>query len=438
MMLKYKIVRRGVSAVSAGILSSLTALGCGVDVPVGADDGDIADIDRVEQAIVGGTADSTHNAVVKIRHAGASCTGALIKPDIVITNAHCIYHDPARDTPRADWGKWAEFPSAAGDATIEVGPSGASPRWVGRAHWVNLVSLAPDGAGHDDIALVGMQTPVPAGVATPMPVATEAVSVSAAADALSVAGWAAFYAGRTDARLRGTLRGPLGACSGLPNMRSGTWTGGTGPYEPGDSGSPVFVSSTNTIIGVMGNAACYGAGFNTTFTTGSAAKPDVRGWLKKYGQASLCSQQGKMSSADGRKRRLMNWWSADRADNFLTTQNGWYGCFNNWMDTVQGYGFNRSEGWLLSTPATGTVPVRLYWSSTTLDNATARDGYFAATSAWQPGPLLGHAYATPGTNRVALYLYYNSERRDYFTTTASTAAPGYYNAGLIGYASTVP
>lgn len=51
--------------------------------------GEIAS-DESDDAIVGGTADYGHPAVVAIRIGSALCTGSLVAPDVVLTARHCV------------------------------------------------------------------------------------------------------------------------------------------------------------------------------------------------------------------------------------------------------------------------------------------------------------------------------------------------------------
>lgn len=423
---------------------------------VGDEEGDEEGVGVASEAILNGSAESIENAVVQISHRRSSgatmlCTGTLIRPDVVLTNGHCI-----GDTPMAARSGWVSLPSASGDITIRVGRVGSAPTFTTSTRWITHPPSAPDGSGHDDVALIGLTTPVPSAHARWLRVASSAPGTTPIAFQSTTVGtaigWGEFYAGRATGRVSGTMTNLSRPCASQANMRIGTWTPGVGPYVGGDSGSPVLVSVPGSnipgpagplVIGVMGNGSCGGAGYLSTMATGSAVKPDIASWLTRAGTRSFCAQRQSMRSADWRHRRLNSWWSQVRLDNIATTQSGYEGCYASWTDVVYSggpYGFYRHEGWVLDASAprpAGVVPLYLYWNSSTLDNATSTAA-MAPSSPWARGPLLGYVWTTSAPDRLALRLWYHPGRQDYLTTTRTTdlSREGYVRVGgtgIIGY-----
>jgi hypothetical protein len=410
-----------------------------------------------------GTPDTATNGVVRIGFNGEGCTGTLIEPDIVLSNGSCFQGGAG---PSSTYGSWTAFPSTTGDATIFVGPDGNSPTYSATAHYISVPPLAPDGVGHDDIAIIGLGAPTPSSVATYLRVATNAPGLSTIPTdptyRMTAMGWGEFFQGRSSNRVSGDMLYAFFSCSsgvggspglglGQDNMRYGVWQNGAGPFVPGDWGSPVLFPSGvggdipgpagRVIGGVMGNSSCGGSGYLATFSTGSAVKPNIGQWLTEKGTRSFCSQTGSMVAPGG--RWLMSWWSPARLDNFATTDDGWYGCYGNWTDVVYSgvaYGFSRNEG-IVADPAlfppSGTVALNLYWNGSTADNATTTTNPGAG---WLFAKTLGYIWTTQGAGRLPLYLWYSSSRQDYLTTTntADYTGAGYVRmggggTGVIGY-----
>jgi hypothetical protein len=409
--------------------------------------------------ILNGTPDTTTNGVVRIAFNGTICTGTLIEPDIVLSQASCF---PNGTGSSSNWGTWTAFPPSTGMATIYAGPSGSSPAYTTTAANISVPPLAPDGVGHDDVALIAIRAPtppIPSSVATRLRVATNAPGLSAIPSdptyRMTAIGWGEFLHGRSDNRVSGDLLNAFQSCSGEDNMRFGSWQNGAGPFVTGDWGSPVLFPSGvggdipgpagRVVGGVMGNSSCGGSGYLATFSTGSAVKPNIAQWLTAKGTRSFCSQTGSMGVIYGPYRYLMSWWSPARLDNFATTDDGWYGCYNDWSDLVYSgvpYAFIRREG-VVADPAnaqpSGTVPLRLYWNGSTTDNATTTDDT-APGEGWVLVKTLGYIWTSGLGGRLPLFLWYSSSRQDYLTTTNALdyTSSGYVRmggtgTGIIGY-----
>ena len=154
-----------------------------------------------ETAVVGGTqADGAELAAIgRVRIGGRDyghevCTATLVAPQLVMTAAHC--RDVERETT---WGG-AEFlvggKAYAVKAEITTGPSGIGYIGAGR-----------------DAALYLLESPVPASVATPIPVRARSLDVSDEGKTFTVVGF-----GRGPGIGKTRTKGPmtLGAVSGNP------------------------------------------------------------------------------------------------------------------------------------------------------------------------------------------------------------------------------
>ncbi|WP_280152059.1 trypsin-like serine protease [Piscinibacter sp. XHJ-5] len=411
--------------------------------------------------LIGGVPDSStpaRNAIVFINSAGAGCTGTLVAPDVVVTSGHCI--PTFGRTPIAN-GRWERMAPGV-SSVVSFGPNPAAPIATAHADWINY-------SGTDDIVLIGLRARVPASVAVPRKIVYDRPADLDAADYLYHSGYGAGSPVRQvgysrEYRPFRSLADPAQADNYF------CFNDIYGSLGPGDSGSPVLWGGPEgAVMGVyQGTATCKTAlehpsapvtgendGAVMTFGKGNTfgTKVNVSQWLKRNVQRSFCSRNGSTASVSdgGAHVKLMNWWSAARADNFATTQAGWAGCFTDWDYEVDhdGYRYFRHEGWVPSPTRPqpyGTQPLHVWWNSTSRDNATTMSAVPIAGGAWTRGPLLGYVYtsSTRTTGLVPLRLWYSSSRQDYLTTTSTVdyTSSGYVRvgtgigtggAGVIGY-----
>lgn len=415
-------------------------------------------VGSVVSGLSGGTLDSTttididRNAVVAVN----GCTGTLVAPDVVLTAGHCM--PPPSPPVTSEW-------NTGYDIDVRFGADPADPD-------LTVTGTALNAPGNDDIVLVGLTGAnliggrVPLTTARPRPIAFDAPAGLTSSSTL----WNVGYGNSTALWPRrwgtSTSYRPFRAARDR-NIADNyfCFDDVQGNLVPGDSGSPVLWGGlTGPVMGVyQGNATCKSVfehssapttgendGAVMTFGRGntSGPKPDISTWLQRNTGLSYCARTGSMASQSdgGLHQRLQSWWSNTRLDNFLTTQNGWRGCFTDWdRNYAQGYDFFRFDGWVASparTQPAGTVPLYLYWNASSLDNATATTATPLA-GGWSRGPLLGYVWTSSGTGRVALRVWYSPSRQDYLTTTNTFdyTGSGYLRVGgggtgIIGYVKT--
>lgn len=188
------------------------------------------DTDTATGAILGGTETFDRPEVGKLHHGNAYCTATLIRPNVVLSAAHCVTGSPKGEA-QTDYS-----------FTIQTSPADKQ-RFA-----IDLVYSVPVAADFDgsqrwrekDIALLRLTTPVPARLAAPANVATRQPWPGAV---LALYGY-----GCTERATRtggGTKRKKTMTYSLL---RSFGWSQ-TQDVCPGDSGGPLFDVFDNAVIG---------------------------------------------------------------------------------------------------------------------------------------------------------------------------------------------
>jgi len=133
----------------------------------------------------------------------------------------------------------------------------------------------------------------------------------------------------------------------------------------------VIVFFTTTAISQQVNLyTWYSADRKDHFTTSEAS------WQGNVGEQrsgyTLIRIEGTIFSPTGPRPSgtlpLYNFWSADRTDNFLTSDPAWTS-----RGESGGYHRSRLVGYILESPKAGTIPLVSYWSATNKDNYATTD-----------------------------------------------------------------
>lgn len=393
-------------------------------------------LEHHEQALTGGSPSgeiANYNAILRITNTyyGVACTGTLVAPDVILTSGHCVMGRNAPDgTPVPDAlydGGWHQLPE--GHFSVRIGTDRDNPVEVIETTWFSSPPLTASG-GHDDIALIGLDAPIPANVATP-----RAIQFTVPANLDRVYAYGATprqrlrsYAGGRDVQMEG------------PNYFRFTLDRDAAT-EPGDSGGPVFLGSVaGPLVGVIQQAGRR-SGAVAAFGRGNRDKPDLSDWLQRNVRRGHCSrtQSGESVGDGGAHTQLFSWWSAARTDNLTAVGPAWTGCRKGDVEIAHGgYGFFQSEGWILHPlrpRPTGAHALYLWWNARTRNHATTTLAK-RPDAEWDFVQTLGYVYSTPAADRVALRQWYSAARNDYLTTSDGKdyRAHGYVDIGIIGYA----
>jgi hypothetical protein len=251
--------------------------------------------------------------------------------------------------------------------------------------WASAYSMP----GFDDIALVHLDNVVPTSVAIPAHVLTRVPGSSEPQTFLrsqnfTFTGWGGGHRVRRKASAEygefpftsfGTLQ---------PNMMYGRGLEGV-TLEPGDSGSPIFITispptGVRYLIGVAQGIESSGGRFVMTFGVGDGRdKPNISQWVDTALYQAF--------HRDAERMPVYNWWHAERKDNFLTTDPHWASDPRGllWTDDnlhilnlrdQDGYDMYRLEGYIFNPKQPqppGTVPLYSWWNPERNDNFATTD-----------------------------------------------------------------
>ncbi len=261
-------------------------------------------------AIEGGSnADSTPQtrATVRVTTNGSTCSGTLVAPTLVLTARHCFRNSPPNPAPHPPRGNgfndW-ELPDRfypldhhySNGVNILVGNDSDNPTVQIQARSYSL-------PGNVDIALLKLDSAVPANVATPAAVVTAWDAPNNVGDYLSRQTFSVFGFGKdasgqfSNIMQEGRSNSAAYPC---PSNRDG-WTmgdvhrlcaaGSTGGVRSGDSGGPLYldVAGQRLLIATFQGleSARNGGRYVATFYGGGngrngTPRGDVSGWLQTH------------------------------------------------------------------------------------------------------------------------------------------------------------
>lgn len=317
------------------------------------------------------------------------------------------------------------------------------PRFVvnfGNTHGSTSFSLTSSEysvPGFSDIAIMRLASPVPSRIAIPAPVSThlpdtlDGVRRFLGAQTYQAVGFTSAQPTRQSAPMTFTQYPYLDGIDSLGDINM-VVVGGRSQIQPGDSGSPLFITRTvaghpqryvigiNQGVGPTGNRYSL-TGINLRQRGELLRMPYVRSnldlrrasptgeWLNNV----LYSESYSRSA----QRPLFNWYSADRKDNKLSSDPRWVsdprGCpvdtTGQYLDPNRhqnGYRMYRHEGFVFDPKATqppGTVPLWSWFNPVRNDNFTTSDprwGVALTRLRWS-----GEQFAAPQITRDGYTLY---------------------------------
>jgi hypothetical protein len=207
-------------------------------------------------AISGGASDVVDVAVVGVYDdaTGATCTGSLVAPDLVVTGQHCVA--PVVNIGACDQ---AGFGAPASPTTFYITTKPMFTFTPSDYHAVAEIVIPP-GTGFcgRDIALLRLADQVPSAEASP--IAPRVDVAVAAAETFSAVGYGGTDDNGTGAGERRRRDGLTVVCTGAgcatPFLGAEEWRGDEGTCQ-GDSGGPALDGS-GTVIGVVsrGSVGC--------------------------------------------------------------------------------------------------------------------------------------------------------------------------------------
>lgn len=238
-------------------------------------------------AIIGGTPDTTHTYVGMADNGVFVCTATLISPQILVTAAHCFsdsdsaYGNDATGHPRVEvtFDQQGFFTQP-------------SPTFVWGTYYFDPAFCTGCGKGlpgfdTHDVAIIVLDQAQNRGFASLPPLGSDAGLPTGTQ--LDITGYGVQHFGKPDPCDPNCKKQPdafftrVGATSTLLNVGkgkqgeyikiSGTTSRGHGGQCFGDSGGPVFLAGTSTMIGetTFGtNDNCAGVGYDTRLDTASA------------------------------------------------------------------------------------------------------------------------------------------------------------------------
>ena len=202
-----------------------------------------------------------YRAIVRVNNGyyqtgGGTCTGVLVSPKIVLTAGHCVIG--LESPPDADGqkyqipmpifdGSWRRLPQGRTFTVWFTEPGDNSVACVSGSLFSSPPMTAT--AGHDDIALIQLDEPVPASIATPWKVQTAPLDLSSSVE-ISVISLGPDC---------GSMRPPLRQMANLNNYQGPQPNYFLATYEDpavsgcgGDSGSPIVRG--DEVIGILQRA----------------------------------------------------------------------------------------------------------------------------------------------------------------------------------------